>query len=548
MTASRVVSAALATLLAVPAARPALADADGLVGGIIGGVIGGAIVAESQKNRRHSTTTRAATSGTGAAQREENRQVQTALNYFGYPVGTPDGAIGPKSRAAIADYQLTLGYAPTGQLTEFEKTFLLGSYQRALAGGALTTQQAAANPMGMKGLLVAWRDEAAGQAPQGQTAVAPQAGADPSNPFARPSVDAGATAAAAATGAAPATDPAPGPAPGAAQPALPTFMAKAGGATAGPSPGTFCTKVSLMTATNGYTTLAGMQDPGAALGEQFCLARGYAVTLGEELAGQVAGYTPQEVADQCMGFGPAMAQQIALLGTRPAAEVMAEVATFAAGTGMAPDQLLGTARICLGTGYAREDMNVALASALILTTMGQPAYGEIIGHHLAQGFGVPVRPDLAFDWYMLGVGAASQPGGAVFAPGQPERLEVVRAAATAIAGHGLPAPAAPVPATLPAFKLPGAPQAPAAGDSGSLIEAPAQPEAAGGASKPVMQASAAAAPDVGAAPVVEASAPAGVGAAPAGEVAAADGGGGLTDAQVGALPLVAQLPFLLFRN
>jgi len=562
MIAKRITTAAIAATLAMPVAQPVHADADGLVGGVIGGIIGGAIVAESQKSKkRSSTSTRTTTSGVSSAQREENRQIQTALNYFGYPVGTPDGAIGPKSRAAIADYQLTLGYPPTGELTEFEKTFLLGSYQRALAGGALTTQQAAANPMGMKGLLVTWRDEAAGIVPQGQMAVAPQTGADPSNPFAKPSVDAGAGAAAAAVAVAPQAGPAPAPAPdaGAAQPALPTFMAGAGGAASGPSLGTFCTKVSLMTSTNGYTTVASMQDPNAALGEQFCLARGYAVTLGEELAGKVAGFTPDQIADQCMGFGPAIAQQIASLGVKPASDVMGEVAVFAAGTGMAPDQLLGTARICLGTGYAREDMSVALASALILTTMGEPAYGEIIGHHLSQGFGVPARPDLAFDWYMMGVGAASQPGKAVFAPGQPERLEVVRTAAMSIAGHAVPAAPEPVPATLPSFKVPGAPEAPAAEDSGSLIETPVVPEAVGGASKPVTQAAAAApseapadgaaALDVGEVPVVEASAPAEIAAAPDGEAASAgSGGGALTEGQVGALPLVAQLPFLLFRN
>ncbi|KAB2881918.1 MAG: peptidoglycan-binding protein, partial [Albidovulum sp.] len=144
---------------------PARADAgDAIVGGLIGGIIGGAIVNESQK-KRQTVVRKSTSSGMTTAQREANREVQVALNYFGYPVGSPDGVLGRNSRAAIADYQATLGYPPTGQLTEYERTLLVGSYHRGVAGGAMTMQQAAANPMGMRGLLVTWRDEAAGVLP-----------------------------------------------------------------------------------------------------------------------------------------------------------------------------------------------------------------------------------------------------------------------------------------------------------------------------------------------------------------------------------------------
>ena len=66
---------------------------------------------------------------------------------------------------------------------------------------------------------------------------------------------------------------------------------------------------------------------------------------------------------------------------------MSDVSAFALSSGMAPAQLSGTAKICLSVGYRTDDMDVALASALLLTALGEAVYGELIGHHLALGFG-----------------------------------------------------------------------------------------------------------------------------------------------------------------
>lgn len=417
---------------------PAMADSDGLVGGIVGGIIGGVIVNEANKNRQRQTVTRRATtqkSYVNTAQREANRETQVALNYFGYPVGAPDGVLGQRSRAAISEYQVTLGYPPSGQLTEYERTHLVGSYHRAIAGGAVTMQQAAANPMGLRGLLVTWRDEAAGVAmPQvqqpGQMALMPVA---------------------------PAPD-APAPVVEAAAPALPTFLG--GAAAQQASLASACNKIALMTSTNGgYTTVANMTDASAALGEQFCLARSYAIATGEEMAAQVPGTTPDQIADQCMGFAPAMKAETAALSLQPASDVLAQTRAFALGTGMAPPQLAATAKICLSVGYARDDMDVAVGSALLLAGLGEAGYGELLGHHLSQGYGAAKRTDLAFDWYGMAVDAAAKGTTPVFAPGQPERMELVRKAAYAIAGRDDEAAAPAVPAALPTFKVPTAPAA-----------------------------------------------------------------------------------------
>lgn len=399
MIGTRIATGCIAAALALAAVAPARAN-DGLVGGIIGGIIGGAIVNETTKNRQAAPAPR--TVATNPA-RAANREVQVALNHFGFDAGTPDGALGPRSRSAISQYQAMLGYPATGQLTEFERSHLVSSYHRAVAGGQLTMQQAAQHPMGIRGLLVAWRDEAMGIAPQagaGVVAAAPQTAAG--LPVLVPP-----------------------------QPVLPNFL---GGDVTQASLASHCNKVSLLTSTNGgFVTLATMTDPAQALSEQFCLARTYAIAQGEEMAARLPGVTPAQVAEQCAGFGPAMADHVAALSLRPAMQVLPGVQAFALSSGMQPAQLSATAKICLSVGYRTDDMAVALGSALLLSTLGEPVYGELMGHHLAQGFGTARRPDLALDWFDMGLAASSATP--VFAPGQPERSDLIRRAAYAMGGR-----------------------------------------------------------------------------------------------------------------
>ena len=442
----RISTALIATaLVAAPIESHA---GDGLVGGIIGGIIGGAIANEANKNRR-TTTRRYSRPQISSSQREANREVQVALNYFGFPVGTPDGALGPKSRAAISQYQAFLGFAPTGNLNSWEQELLVQSFYRAQSGGALTMQQIANDPRGIKGLLFAYRDErlGVGAAPGGQMAsAAPTA---PTAPQLGVAAAGGAMIAAAV------------PEFGAASSGLPSFMGQ-GGAKA--SLASHCNKVSLVTNSNGgFVTQATMQDPAFALSEQFCLARTYAIAQGEELVAKVAGFTPEQIAQQCEGFGPVMQDHVSALSLKPREEVMQGVSGFVLGSGMAPAQLAGTARICLGVGYVTDNMDVAIGSALILTTVGEAAYAELVGHHLASGIGTAQRMDLALPWFDHGVSAGTDGTTQVFAPGMVDRPALIRLAAYSAAGRNLPGttvPGAPIPAaTLPMFAVPAAPPA-----------------------------------------------------------------------------------------
>lgn len=418
----RIATTCLAAALAIPPAAPVAAN-DGIVGGIIGGIIGGAIVRESQRPRQTTTTvTRQTTANT--AQRQANREVQTSLNYFGFNAGPVDGVFGRGTRAAISQYQAHMSYPPTGQLSDFERDFLVTSYQRAMAGGPVTAQMVASSPQGPRSLLHHFRDEMMGTR---AAAPAPQAA-----PQAAPELPRTATAAAPAA------------------PGLPNFM---GAAALQASLASHCNRVSLVTGSNGgFLTLAKMGDPAQVLDEQFCLARTYAISEGEDLASKVPGSTPQQIAQACEGFGPALQSQIAALSNSPADVVLTAVNGFVATSGMAPVQLAGNARICLSAGYRTDNLEVALASALILTAVGERGFAELLGHHLVGGFGVNRRVDLALPWYDMAIASIEAGAPAPFAPGQGERTALIRAASNAVGGR--PAQkVAPVPAGLPNFGL-----------------------------------------------------------------------------------------------
>ena len=228
-------------------------------------------------------------------------------------------------------------------------------------------------------------------------------------------------------------------------PSLPTFAAPPAPQTV--SLASHCAKISLVTSSNGgFVTEAGLVDPNQALGEQFCLARGYAIDQGQAMAAKIQGFTDAQIASQCSEFGALLKTHTEALSNTPREELVQAVAGFASGTGMNPDQLAGTAKICLSVGYRTDDMNVAVGSALVLTALGMDAYGELLGHHLVSGIGAAERPDLAMGWYESAVQAIP-----VFAPGQPERSGLIRKAAMMMNGQS----AAPVATPEPVSAQPG---------------------------------------------------------------------------------------------
>jgi peptidoglycan hydrolase-like protein with peptidoglycan-binding domain len=483
--------ASVALMPVSPVAGPARADGkDFIAGAIIGGIVGGAIANENNKKKSAKSTKASGgtkSSGISAEQRAANKEVQTALNYFGYSVGTADGSIGPKTRGQIKEYQAFLGYPATGELTEYERTILVTAYHRAVAGGPVIAQAVAGSPYGLKAVLVTQRDEMAAMAPGGTLAgaataapgsvAAAAAAALPTLVPAEPAAETVALAPEPLPVAEPEPEPEPEPAAVAAAPALPSFMSPAG---AKGSLTAACAGIDQTTAANGGITSAEtMQDAGFALAEQFCLARSHAVAEGEALMQQVAGFTPDQIAAQCAGFGPVMQEHVAALSLKPAADVLAGVEGFVLGSGMTPAQIAGTAKVCLGVGYGSDDMAIAIGSALLLTAVGERGYAEYLGHHLSQGFGATERPDLALDWYELSLDAMGA-GQTVVAPGLDGRDALIRKAAYTLTGRAdeLPPEAPPAEvqeAALPVFEV--APAAPVEETAAVAPEPVAEPVA-----------------------------------------------------------------------
>ena len=406
----------------MPAER-AEADAAEFIGGaIIGGVIGHALSQGNRNTRPATTTTRVVRPGIPATQ--QGRETQLALNYFGFNAGSVDGQIGNGTRSAIERYQRAMGYPVNGrEFSEYQFDYLMDAYYWGQNGGAGQT--------GLAGqpLLFAYRDSREGRAPLPAT----EQQGSPQQP-----------------GSTVIVNPQPQPAaPGIlanATPAVPNLFANSAPAT---SLANACNGVMLQTSTNGgYVTLASLNDPDIALSEQFCVARTYAMARGEEMMRNINGLTQAQVTEQCGQFAQVFSGQIDQVSLAPQAQVLPQVTQVALGSGMPPADLSATARVCLSVGYAQDNMRMAVGSALALVAMGEPAYGELLGHHLREGFGTTTRPDLALGWYNASLTALEQGAQPAFMPGQPERTQLLRRATMLM--QGAPSLPSPVPAAQPA--------------------------------------------------------------------------------------------------
>jgi len=516
------------TMVTGPVTRAA-ADSNGLVGALIGGAIVGAAISNANKNKR--VRTRVVRPGVTSATRAANREVQTALNYFGYPAGTPDGVLGRKSRTAVTAMQLYLNFPATGALTQFERDILVGAYHRGIAGNFETVQLVSKSTDGSRALLVAQRDLMTGGGTTPRRTVG-YAGlpievseavdeiADSSDPSAEQllqragfiqladlngdgnndyiidtslsgssfwcssvqcktivfastsngyhrnnllafdptpatfncvgsscvvsestTVMASAEAPAVATPA-PADTTTMASAPTGLAP-LPLFSAPVSSV----SLDSHCSKVSLLTNANGgFTQVSAITDPNMVMNEQLCMARAYAIDAGEQLVAGLQGVTMAQVEVQCAPYGPALKDYVSALSLKPRADVIRDVGGFVLNSGMDPAQLATTAKICLAAGYRMDDMDIALGTGMLLIVLGEGPYGELMGHHLSQGFGTSKRLDLAMPWYNAAMDALSEGAQPVFAPNQIERVSLLQAAVTMLGG-GDQAAIAPVPAS-----------------------------------------------------------------------------------------------------
>jgi len=488
MFSKRILTLAAAAAIAMGGVKPAAADLHGL---LLGGAIAGAIINQNQnanRNRQRTNNYNAA----AAATRTANREVQTALNYFGFPAGTPDGVVGRRTRAAVSSYQTFLEFPATGNLTELERNILVAAHQRGMAGSYETQQLIGRDPMGVKALLLEQKDMMLGGG-QRRSAGYPglpievsdavdeiAASSDPSaeqllqrsgfiqltdlngdgkndyildtsfsgssfwcNPAQCKTIVFASTAQGYARNDLLAANPVPAtfecrgsscvvrnpvisasnqaqgqPAdPGTTQAqtlpqTLPVFAAPSTRS----SLASHCNKVNLLTNANGgFTTVDTMTDVNVVVNEQFCLARTFAIEIGERRARDL-GVTEDQIVAQCGAYGPVLKPYVRSISLKPRAEVIRDLGGFVLNSGIEPDQLKLTAEICMSQGYRTDDLDMAMGAALLMVVLGEGAYNELLGHHLITGRGASERSDLALAWYQSGLDATAGGGTRVFAP------------------------------------------------------------------------------------------------------------------------------------
>ncbi|KIT17830.1 peptidoglycan-binding domain-containing protein [Jannaschia aquimarina] len=527
---------------------PARAGADDVAAGLIGGIIGGAIVNHERNKRRtttrrsttnRSTRTRSSRPAMTAAQRQENRDVQTALNYFGFNAGGADGVLGQRSRSAISGMQAFLALPSDGTLTEFERSVLLSAHSRALSGAPDVAKLISTSQIGQRAVLKDQYARMSGGVTVASTSNYPglpaevsravdeiAASSDPSaeqllqragfiqladmngdgrNDYIIDTALSGSSywcgandcqvlvfastadgyarnnlltysptpasfecvgATCRLSDAPPQTREAVAPAPvvpaptapnaaGTVAAALPTFGAPAPAAPVQASLAGHCEKVTLLTTTRGGPVTQSGGDRSVALAEQFCLARAHSILSTQERL-DALGVAPEQAAAQCEAFKPVMAQPVAALASGTMDDVMSGVTQVVLGAGLTPDQLRDTATVCLGAGYRADDTEIALGAALLLVALGSDAHAELLGHHVAQGFGADADRARAAAWYGRAIDALKGGATPVFAPGQTDRAALLTWASGAADGAAAASPATPVPASvaLPTFGAP----------------------------------------------------------------------------------------------
>ena len=62
--------------------------------------------------------------------KEDLKEVQSALNFFGFKAGNADGVLGRKTKRAIAQYNVCLDIGEYVDLTEKARNLLVKTYQK----------------------------------------------------------------------------------------------------------------------------------------------------------------------------------------------------------------------------------------------------------------------------------------------------------------------------------------------------------------------------------------------------------------------------------
>lgn len=425
------ISAALAAALVISSSA---ANADSNLGAFAVGAAVGAIVNHQVNKNRQQKQTRTVTrsSSLNSYQRQQNREVQSALNSFGFDAGAVDGQLGRRSRAAISNYQAYMGYQPTGYLEDYQRGNLVSANQRLQAGGGAAYPEVVANE-GTRGLLKAFQDPNYANRYRQNNAGVQSAGFEGQNNNAN---NGGFNSVPVAT-----------------QPAQPPASFAPLDLSLGQAPTSMASHCDLVTgiseANQGRVLPNNVTDPEQALGEQFCEARTYAITQSQSLL-SAARQTEDQLAASCTQIADAMAPATNQIGTQDVKLVATSAQQIANGL-FNNDTTTATAygQICMGLGYRQDDAKMALGGATVLLSTGQMPYAEVMGHHLRWGFGTTRTPGAANGWYQTALDAMQQGAAPVFVPSKSaERNAIIQASLSgpaapqqAASGGGISLPA-----------------------------------------------------------------------------------------------------------
>lgn len=431
-------STLMATLLVTTSAGRASADLGDIIkGGAAAVIIGCATGALNCKGKRPESSNPPSKPKYQAprmseAERQQNRDVQSSLNAFGFPVGTVDGSLGKRSRSAISDYQGYMGYPRTGQLTDWERQALVNGWQKlnAGAGSAFPNTMAAVGP---RGLLNIERDpNYPTQFGDNALGANDQANRWGNNQFGGSNQGGSWDQAGIA----------PNPQPIQPIQPLPKAVPEGGGQIIEELPAlkpigkpvisaaARCELVAQTTRIQGGVVQAvNMTDSDQALSEKFCEARGFAITQGGSVASQFQ-VSENELNSLCEQIQTGYAGVVANLPSAPQEQVLTAAQTATAELGMTdPATTAAYGQICMGIGYRLDNAEMALSGALAMISAGQTPYGEMVGHHLREGFGVSQTPGAAVPWYSGAMTSLEQGATPAFVPSTTsERIQVIRAA------------------------------------------------------------------------------------------------------------------------
>ena len=140
-------------------------------------------------------------------------------------------------------------------------------------------------------------------------------------------------------------------------------------------------------------------ETSAPIGPVFCDAREAAMAQSDSLVQNVATFSVAQIEEQCLGFEPALVALVASLAEDPAEIALQKAAEFVERSGQDADNLRGISEVCLGIGYRRERLDLAIGTSVLLVALDRPAYAEFPGYHLALGLGVSRDPERARAWF-----------------------------------------------------------------------------------------------------------------------------------------------------